>query len=289
MTGTRWQAGASLHRAGAASADLRRWQVQVVTALPVVSMLLLAIATAAFGQDTGPLVRPAPTPRAWVSVAPQLSVRSSTRTALDIRVSQADALPRNSFVRVRGLPPAIALSEGYVTAPGAWAVALYALPNLQMVVPIGVEGRTEIRVSLISGAGEVLAEAKSILIISAAPPRALPPSGRPAIPKPPIERRSPRLSPAAKEVAEKFVVRGQHELDQGHIASARQFFLRAAQANYAPGALLLAATYDPRELSRWGVLGVLPDVDEARKWYERARDLGAPGAEARLMRLDGAR
>ena len=66
---------------------------------------------------------------------------------------------------------------------------------------------------------------------------------------------------------------------------ARQFLLRAAQAGLARGALLLAATYDPRELARWRVQGVQPNLDEARKWYERARELGAPEAEERLARL----
>ena len=51
--------------------------------------------------------------------------------------------------------------------------------------------------------------------------------------------------------------------------------------------MLLAATYDPRELARAGVQGLLPNVEEARKWYERARELGAPEAEERLARLGG--
>jgi len=32
-----------------------------------------------------------------------------------------DAVPRNSFVRVRGLPPTAALTEGYSIAPGSWS------------------------------------------------------------------------------------------------------------------------------------------------------------------------
>ena len=68
---------------------------------------------------------------------------------------------------------------------------------------------------------------------------------------------------------------------------ARQFFLRAAQMGLARGAMLLAATYDPRELARAGVQGVQPNLAEARKWYERARELGAPEAEERLARLGG--
>ena len=93
------------------------------------------------------------------------------------------------------------------------------------------------------------------------------------------------LSPAEREAAERFLARGEQEIEKGQIAVARQFFLRAAQAGLARGALLLAATYDPRELARWGVQGVQPNLQEARKWYERARELGAPEAEERLARL----
>jgi TPR repeat protein len=74
---------------------------------------------------------------------------------------------------------------------------------------------------------------------------------------------------------------------QGNIATARQFFLRAAQLGMARGALLLAATYDPRELARWGARGVQANVGEARRWYERARELGATEAQGRLAGLGG--
>jgi TPR repeat protein len=35
------------------------------------------------------------------------------------------------------------------------------------------------------------------------------------------------------------------------------------------------------------VQGIVPDPLEARKWYERARELGAAEAEERLTRLSG--
>jgi TPR repeat protein len=52
----------------------------------------------------------------------------------------------------------------------------------------------------------------------------------------------------------------------------------------------MAATYDPAELDRLGieVQGAIADPAQARKWYERARALGAPEAEERLARI-GAR
>jgi hypothetical protein len=85
---------------------------------------------------------------------------------------------------------------------------------------------------------------------------------------------------------ERYIAQGERYLLEGNIGVARQFFQRAADAGYAPGAMRLAETYDPAELSRSQALGIVPDASEARRWYERARELGAPEANARLARLD---
>jgi glycosyltransferase involved in cell wall biosynthesis len=103
----------------------------------------------------------------------------------------------------------------------------------------------------------------------------------------PATPRAPVLSPQEREAAEKMVERGERDLADGNVASARQFFLRAATTGLARGALLLAATYDPQELARLGVVGLQPSPAEARKWYERAHELGAPEARERLARLAG--
>ena len=83
------------------------------------------------------------------------------------------------------------------------------------------------------------------------------------------------------------MAQGERQLQQGSVVLAREFFRRAADAGFAPAAIRLASTYDPGELSRLGAKGVVPDRAEAKKWYERARDLGAPEAEERLARLGG--
>jgi hypothetical protein len=211
----------------------------------------------------------------------------ASQVPLPIRIGPADTMPKNSFLRVRGLPPTVSLSEGYATAPGAWAVPLYALSSLQMIVPAGVSGRAELMITLVGEDGTLLAEAKTMLVIQlqvqATPKEPAPPKEQRAEPQAPP--RGPLLSPADREGAERLVARGEREIEQGQVAIARNFFLRAAQIGLARGALLLAATYDPRELARWGVQGVQPNLGEARKWYERARELGAPEAEERLARL----
>jgi TPR repeat protein len=49
--------------------------------------------------------------------------------------------------------------------------------------------------------------------------------------------------------------------------------------------MALAATFDADELAKLGVRGVAPDPKEARRWYERARQLGAAEAAQRITRL----
>lgn len=220
-----------------------------------------------------------------------ITAPAATQTPLAIRIAPPDAIPARSFLRLRGLPPTVSLSVGHAIGPGAWAVPLTGLPGLVMNVPVGLTGRSALAVSLVGEDGTLLAEAAITLVIQPPPPPPAPPPVEAARPEPkraePARPKAPILSPADREAAEKFLSRGESEIDQGNVAVARQFFLRAAQMGLARAALMLAATYDSTELTRWRVQGVQPNVGEARKWYERARELGAPEAEERLARLGG--
>jgi TPR repeat protein len=95
------------------------------------------------------------------------------------------------------------------------------------------------------------------------------------------------LSPEARDRALRLVKKGDEQLADGGIAQARLLYERAAEAGLAQGAMAMAATYDAAELQRLGVRGLKPDQDQARRWYERARQLGAADAEQRLRRLGG--
>jgi TPR repeat protein len=95
------------------------------------------------------------------------------------------------------------------------------------------------------------------------------------------------IEPKARERADRLVARGERSLAEGNVAQARQFFLHAANAGHARAAFLLACTYDARELGRLAVVGVQPDSALARRWYERARELGSADAQESLERLGG--
>jgi hypothetical protein len=242
-------------------------------------------------------------PRIWI--AAEFLARPASEVALPIRVGPIEALPRNSFVRLRGLPHVVSLNEGYSIGPGSWSIPLSALPTLKANIPATIVGRSELLISLVGVDGIPLAEAQTTLIIEPLPSPAksleTPPAEpanplRFAAPAPPpaapslrnyAAPRPPELSIADKEKAEQLVKQGDQYLAQGKIGGARLFYRQAANAGYALAAIRLGATYDPAELSRLHVEGISPDAAEARKWYERARELGAPEADERLAHLGG--
>ena len=108
----------------------------------------------------------------------------------------------------------------------------------------------------------------------------------------PVAQAAPTLpandaSPALDAAAIKgFLFRGQQQLALGNIVGARLFLKRAAEAGSAEAALILGDTYDAGGLARLGTIGVAANAVEARRWYEKARELGAAElAAARIERM----
>jgi TPR repeat protein len=93
------------------------------------------------------------------------------------------------------------------------------------------------------------------------------------------------LTAEERERALRLVKKGHEQLAQGGIAQARLLYERAADAGLVLGAMAMATTYDPAELDRLGLLSLKPDREAARRWYERARQLGGADAEQQLRRL----
>jgi hypothetical protein len=267
----------------------------------------LAVATAALALAVSQPLAPARAQQAQrpvITVAPSITAAPGSQISIAIAVAPASAIPPRSFVRLKGLPDMSALSDGHAIAPGAWAVALSALPNLKINIPASVIGRSEIAVLLVSLDGDVLAEAKTALDVRPArqaerapeprdstplpgasmlraviPPDAVPGPGASSVP--------PRAQPTPpdRERAERMLKRGEEMLAEGNVSGARLLYERAAEAGLAQGAMALAATYDAAELAKLHVRGIQADAKEARRWYERARQLGDADADQRLRRL----
>jgi TPR repeat protein len=239
-----------------------------------------------------------------VSVGPTISAEPGAQAPLTIRIGPPEAVPKGSFVRIQGLPPTVALSEGYSVAPGSWAVPIAALPNLKLTLPASASGKSDVSIRLVALDGAILSEATSTLVVTAPPPvpvdsqararsnpsgasilRVTPTAPAPERAEPPLTSAPPAISGEQRERALRLLKRGNEQVAEGGIAQARLLFERAAEAGLAQGAMALAATYDPVELERLGVQGLKPDRAEAARWYEKARQMGAAEAEQRLRRL----
>ena len=271
----------------------RGWPGMLAVAAAAVVVAVWSLESAQAADDVALRLQLAQTAGAEmprIAVLATVVAEAATQMPLQIRIAPTESIPRNSFLRLRGLPPTASLSEGHSIAPGAWAIPLNGLPRLRLNLPASVTGKSELVISLVDEDGKLLAEARVSLVIQPQTPAPAPPAPA-AVEKervaPPPRAQAPVLTPAERETAEKLVARGERDLQQGNIAQARQFFLRAAQTGLAQGALMLAATYDPRELARMRAVSVQPNIAEARKWYTRAVELGAPDAAHKLATLGG--
>jgi hypothetical protein len=254
-----------------------------------------------------------------ITVAPIMLVEPMVETPVQIQVGPDAAIPRNSFVRIKGLPPQAVFSDGHFVSAGTWALPLSGLAQLKVTVPLATTGRADLQIALVSIEGAVLAEARTTLAITAAnigsiaTPQPTPPAtsrlpgsasltpdnAPPQLKQPPtaIQRlepapvpgvaaiAAPALRPEDRERAIKLLNRGDAELSGGDVAGARLLFQRAADAGLPEAAMAMGMTFDPLELARRGVKGLKGDPETARKWYARAQDMGAAGAAERIGRL----
>src|SRR5436853_5384801 len=103
-----------------------------------------------------------------VGMAATILAEPASQIPIAIQVGPRDALPANSFIRLRGLPPSVSLSEGHAIGPGSWAIPLFGLATLKANIPAGVSGRSELVVTLVAVDGTLLAEGRTALVVAPA-------------------------------------------------------------------------------------------------------------------------
>jgi hypothetical protein len=119
-------------------------------------------------------------------------------------------------------------------------------------------------------------------LVAAVPAVAEPAVAAPAA-APPVVAPPPRQIDA-DELAT-LLKRGRAALAAGDIPVARLLLKRAADAQEASAAFLLAETYDPDVLGTPDSRSITPDPAAARLWYQRAAQLGSTDAQQRLAQL----
>ena len=120
---------------------------------------------------------------------------------------------------------------------------------------------------------------------AAVPPAAVAP---PAAPPPVVAAPQPSLPPARQISPQELAMlinRAKEMLSAGDIPSARLLLERAAEAQDANAALMLARTYDPDVLGTSDVRNITPEPAKAHAWYEKAAQFGSAEAQRRLAQL----
>ncbi|HEX5778501.1 MAG TPA: hypothetical protein VFY21_06635 [Xanthobacteraceae bacterium] len=174
---------------------------------------------------------------------------------------------------VGGLVPGTTLSSGKAWGSTGWILPAAELATTYLRPPPSFNGVMEYSVSLQRPDNSVID--RQTMRLEWTSPTAQQPA-------PQQQAQSRNISP---EEVGAMLKRGEELLMQGDIASARLLLQRAADAQDARAAFALAASYDPIELKRLGVLGAAPDVAKARDWYERAKQYGSREAPKRLELL----
>jgi hypothetical protein len=82
-----------------------------------------------------------------------------------------------------------------------------------------------------------------------------------------------------------LMTRARSLLALGDIAAARLLLERAANAQDATAAFLLARTYDPAVLGVRDTRSITPDPVMARDWYRKAASFGSAAAQQRLTQF----
>jgi hypothetical protein len=107
---------------------------------------------------------------------------------------------------------------------------------------------------------------------------------QPEIPQPKAAAAPPPLGLPADELVN-LMRRARALIEVGDVSPARLLLERAAEAQEASAALLLAQTYDPAVIGTQDLRSITADPALAKAWYQKAAELGSPEARGRLAQI----
>ena len=245
--------------------------------------------------------------------APTLTVHDNSgyiNEPLELGVS-VDAPAPGMTVTIKWMPAGARLTAGRRASANEWRVPAQIISDAAIIPPTDFVGELNLAAELRGTDGATLvtafvrltwtsaqtgSAAVSAASTAAAPPPPVapapqqpqaaaspPPAAAPAVATPQAQAEPIReLSP--NEIAA-LVRRAQELLASGDLQGARLLLTRAADAHDSRAALLLAKTFDPTASRQFSAADAGPDVDQARNWYQRAREWGSPEAQRQLDAL----
>lgn len=179
-----------------------------------------------------------------------------------------------NFLVFRNLPQALEMSAGF-PVEDRWVVPLDEIEDLTVTAPQDFRGAFELEVKLRVG-GTDKSELRTVPVNIAAPDdnqRATQAT----------TGNSDKAQGLSEEKEQAMIQRAEALLSTRDVAAARNIYQYLVQKGSGEAAFGMARTYDPAYVEEIGVAGMnAQDVEEAKKWYERAALLGHKEAQERL-------
>jgi hypothetical protein len=279
------------------SALRARWLAQVSLAFGFSSVVAWGVIEAMAPSGTYPIY-PSPSDAAAATTSTQVVIaRDAARRTKPILLGVHDQqAPMNEplalgavlfgagqeAIHVSGLIEGSRLSAGEKLGPTGWRVPAPDVAGVLVLPPTAFVGSMN-TVIQVRSAGNVpldtqYARFEWVATSAAAPAGAKTQPGR----------EDPSWSLAAKLDPQRIaslVRRGADLMQNGDFSAARLLLRPAAEAGDPQAALMLGATFDPVIVADQGVIGLTPDPEVARAWYQRAMTSGSTEASARIERL----
>lgn len=178
-------------------------------------------------------------------------------------------------VLLTGLPPNAVVSPGRRIGTEGWVLAPVEAAAAVVTPPQGYSGSLELGLELWVG-NDRIADRRSLRVEWSGAPDTRTAAVVPTVPATQVARSLDR-----EEIA-MLMKRGEDAMAVGDIMGARLAFRRLAEARDPRGTLAYASTYDPNVIERMPLIGIRADAAQAKQWYERALEFGAPEAARRL-------
>jgi len=182
-----------------------------------------------------------------------------------------------NFLVFQNLPSDFDMSAGF-PVEDRWVVPLDEVSELTVTAPEGYSGRFDLQVKLRIG-GTEKSETRSVAVEIFEPGRA--PQTAQA-----TTGAGGGSGSLAPETEAAMIERAQAMLETRDVTGARNIYQFLVRKGSGKAAFGLARTYDPAYVDEIGVAGMdAANLEQAKKWYERAALLGHEEAQERLKVL----
>jgi len=204
-------------------------------------------------------------------------ISGPANSAIPIRVRVPDINDGvYNFLVFQNLPEEFEMSAGF-PVEDRWVVPLDEVADLTVTAPEGYRGAFDLQIKLRIG-GTEKSQTRTVAV---------------RIFEPGAEQRTAEATGAtgssdalSPETEAAMIQRAEAMLETRDVSGARNIYMYLVRKGSGKAAFGLARTYDPAYVEEIGVAGMdATDLEQAKKWYERAALLGHPEAQERLKVL----